>query len=69
MARGSLLRIDEWTEIKFLALPDPYAEFPDNSVLQVVEGRVRLTMSVARLPEQGRPRRRGAGYARRKNTP
>jgi len=42
LAGGTLVRIDRGTDVTFLALPDPYAEFPDNTVLQLAGGVVRL---------------------------
>jgi len=42
VASGSLIRIDRATDVTFLGLPDPYAEFPDNTVLQLAEGTLRL---------------------------
>jgi hypothetical protein len=43
LADGTLVRIDRGTEVTFMALPDPYAEFADNTVLQLKEGSIRLT--------------------------
>ncbi len=42
LSQGSLIRIDRGSELTFLALPDPYAEFPDHAVLQLAVGTVRL---------------------------
>jgi hypothetical protein len=43
LARGSLVRVDRATEITFLALTDPYAEFQDNTILQLQEGTIQLS--------------------------
>jgi len=43
LAQGSLVRIDRATELTFLALPDPYSEFPDHTVLQVRQGAIRIS--------------------------
>jgi hypothetical protein len=43
LARGSLVRIDRASEITFLALTDPYAEFPDNTILQLSEGTIQIS--------------------------
>jgi hypothetical protein len=43
VASGSLIRVDRATDVTFLSLPDPYAEFADNSVLQLAEGTLRIT--------------------------
>ena len=42
LARGSMIWLDRDSEMTFLALPDPYAEFADNSVLQLADGGLRL---------------------------
>ena len=42
LAGGSLVRIDRATDLTFLALPDPYAEVADNTVLQVEQGVIRI---------------------------
>jgi len=47
LAAGTLVRIDYSTELAFLALPDPYAEITDNTVLQLTEGAIRLTAVLA----------------------
>jgi hypothetical protein len=46
LAGGSLVRIDRGTELTFLGLPDPYAEFSDNTVLQLAEGTIRITTAL-----------------------
>jgi len=46
LAGGSLVHIDRRTQLTFLALPDPYAEFADNTVLQLAEGRIRVAASL-----------------------
>ena len=43
VASGSLIRVDRASDVTFLSLPDPYAEFPDNTVLQLAEGTLRVT--------------------------
>jgi len=43
LAGGSLVRVDRASEITFLALPDPYAEFKDNTILQLAEGTIQIT--------------------------
>jgi len=47
VASGSLIRVDRATDVTFLSLPDPYAEFADNSVLQLSEGTLRITARLA----------------------
>lgn len=47
LAQGSLVRLDRASQLTFLALPDPYAEFVDHAVLQLAEGALRLSASVA----------------------
>jgi hypothetical protein len=42
LARGSVVRLDEGSELTFQALPDPYAEFQDNTVLGLHQGAVRI---------------------------
>jgi hypothetical protein len=42
LAGGSLVRVDAGTELTFLALPDPYASFQDNTVLQLAVGAIRV---------------------------
>ncbi len=42
LAGGSLVRIDRATEVTFLALPDPYADVADNTVLQLQRGAIRI---------------------------
>lgn len=51
LAQGSLVRIDRATRLTFLSLPDPYAEHPDHSVLQLVEGAVRIAATLAGAEE------------------
>jgi hypothetical protein len=46
LAGGVLVRIDGATELRFLALPDPYATVRDNTVLQLSAGTIRLTGSL-----------------------
>jgi hypothetical protein len=43
LAGGTTVRVDRASEIVFLALPDPYAEFKDNTVLQLVTGTIQIT--------------------------
>ena len=43
LAGGTLVRVDRASEITFLALPDPYAEFQDHTILQLVEGTIQIT--------------------------
>ena len=38
LAGGTLVRLDRNSDLTFLALPDPYADFIDNTVLQLAEG-------------------------------
>jgi len=42
LAGGSLVRIDRATDVTFLAMPDPYAEVADNTVLQLELGVIRI---------------------------
>jgi hypothetical protein len=42
LARGSVVHVDRASDVTFLALPDPYAVFPDNTVMQVAEGALRI---------------------------
>ena len=48
LASGTLVRVAEETELTFLALPDPYAEVADHTVLQIQRGTARV---VSRLAE------------------
>ena len=43
LASGSVVRVDRATDVAFLALPDPYSEFSDNTVLQLAEGTIQAT--------------------------
>jgi hypothetical protein len=47
LAGGSLVRIDRATDLTFLAMPDPYAEVADNTVLQLEQGAIRLNALLA----------------------
>jgi hypothetical protein len=47
VAGGSLIRIDRATDVTFLSLPDPYAEFQDNTVLQLAEGTLQIAARLA----------------------
>jgi hypothetical protein len=49
LAAGTLVRVDMGTSVTFLAMPDPYAEVLDNTVLQVGEGKIRVD---ARLTDE-----------------
>jgi hypothetical protein len=51
LAEGSLVRIDRGTEITFLALPDPYSEVADNTVLQLAEGTIQVTAYLNEMQE------------------
>ena len=51
LAQGSLVRLDRASQLTFLALPDPYAEYADHTVLQLAEGALRLSASVAGAEE------------------
>ena len=42
LAGGSLVRVDRASDLTFLALPDPYAEIVDNSILQLQQGTIRV---------------------------
>jgi len=46
LAGGSLVWIDSETALTFLALPDPYAQVADNTVLQLGHGRIRVSASL-----------------------
>ena len=43
LAGGTLIWVDRRSDLTFLALPDPYADVADNSVLQLADGRLRLS--------------------------
>lgn len=43
LARGGLIRIDRGSEVAFLALPDPYAELRDSTVIQLMAGALRIS--------------------------
>jgi hypothetical protein len=43
LAGGTLVWVDRRSDLTFLALPDPYADVADNSVLQLADGRIRLS--------------------------
>ena len=51
LAGGSLVRVDRDTEITFQALPDPYAEVADNTVLQLAEGTIQVTSYLGEMEE------------------
>ena len=42
LAGGTLLWVDGHSELTALALPDPYAEVTDHTVLQLADGRMRM---------------------------
>jgi hypothetical protein len=44
LARGSVVWVDEGTEVAFLSLPDPYADIADTTLLQLAGGRLRLAV-------------------------
>jgi hypothetical protein len=46
LAGGTIVWVDGRTELKFLALPDPYANVADHTVLQLAAGRVRAATSL-----------------------
>jgi len=46
LAGGSLLRLDRAGELRAQALPDPYAEFVDNTVLALTEGTLQVVASL-----------------------
>ncbi len=46
LADGAIVRVDRRSEMTFQALPDPYREIADNTVLQVAEGTIRLTAAI-----------------------
>jgi hypothetical protein len=47
LSRGGLIRIDRGSELNFLALPDPYAELRDSTVLQILAGSLSITAKPA----------------------
>ena len=47
LAGGTLVWVDDRTELDFLALPDPYADIADHAVLRLREGEIRLATSLA----------------------
>ena len=52
LAGGTVVRVDAASGLTFLALPDPYAEFADNTVLQLAEGALRVGSAA---PTSGAP--------------
>ena len=46
LADGSLVRLDQSSDLRVQALPDPYAEFKDNTVLALREGTVQIIADV-----------------------
>ncbi len=46
LAGGTLVRVAQDTELTFLSLPSPYASYRDNTVLQLLEGSVRISARV-----------------------
>ncbi len=46
LAGGTILRVDRDSELTFLALPSPYADFRDNTILQLARGVVRINARV-----------------------
>ena len=42
LAGGSLVRLDDGTELLFQALPNPYAGYRDNTILNLVSGAVQV---------------------------
>jgi hypothetical protein len=51
LSSGTLVRVDELSEVTFLALPDPYAAYPDNTVLQISVGTVQVTSTLSSQEE------------------
>jgi hypothetical protein len=47
LAGGSLVRVDRASDLTFLALPDPYAEIVDNTILQLQQGTIRIQALLA----------------------
>jgi hypothetical protein len=46
LASGTMVRIDRGAALTFLSLPDPYAEYRDNSVLQLSSGALRIGVRI-----------------------
>jgi len=46
LANAALVRVDQHSHVVFSALPDPYPETHDNTVLQLVQGGIRLESSL-----------------------
>ncbi len=46
LADGAIVRVDRRSEMTFQALPDPYREITDNTVLQVADGTIRLAAAI-----------------------
>jgi len=42
LADGSLVRLDDGSELFFQALPDPYADYQDNTILNLDSGAVQI---------------------------
>ncbi len=45
LAGGSLVRLDDGTELLFQALPDPYAGYRDNTTLNLIAGSLQIRTS------------------------
>jgi hypothetical protein len=46
LAGGTLIRVDAVSQVTFQSLPDPYAEYPDNAIVQLSYGAVQLSARV-----------------------
>jgi hypothetical protein len=51
LSGGTLVRVDEMSEVTFQALPDPYAAYPDSTVLQISVGTIQVTSSLSSQEE------------------
>jgi hypothetical protein len=47
LAGGTLIRVDAISKVTFQSLPDPYAEYPDNAIVQLSYGAVQLSARVS----------------------
>ena len=51
LAGGTLVRIDRDSQLTFLALPNPYADIQDNTILQLEDGVIRLSAQLSENEE------------------
>jgi len=46
LAGGTLVRVDNATDLTFQSLPDPYAEYVDNAVLKLAVGAIQISATL-----------------------